>query len=102
MLPALPAGARLPRTPCHSRGVHLPPPPRRAPPRPAQAVSSGLGQQRAVFEGLGGKLAALGAKFPVVNTLMNAIRRRKNRDNLVLAAVVAGCTLFILLYWWRK
>lgn len=44
-----------------------------------QAVSGSLGQQRAVFEGVTGKLGALGAKFPVVNTLMNAIRRRKNR-----------------------
>ena len=32
-----------------------------------------------MFEGVTGKLGALGAKFPVVNTLMNAIRRRKNR-----------------------
>lgn len=68
----------------------------------AQSVSTGLGQQRAVFEGVTGKLGALGAKFPVVNTLMNAIRRRKNRDNLILAAVVAACTLFILIYWWNK
>ncbi|KAL4429846.1 hypothetical protein ABPG77_010963 [Micractinium sp. CCAP 211/92] len=68
----------------------------------AQAVSSGLGQQRAVFEGIGGKMSSLGAKFPVVNTLLNAVRRRKNRDNLILAAVVAACTLFILVYWWNK
>lgn len=32
-----------------------------------------------MFEGVSGKLGALGAKFPVVNTLMNAIRRHKNR-----------------------
>ncbi|EFN59854.1 hypothetical protein CHLNCDRAFT_133637 [Chlorella variabilis] len=68
----------------------------------AQAVSSGLGQQRGMFEGISGKMSSLGNKFPVVNTLMNAIRRRKNRDNLILAAVVAACTLFILVYWWNK
>lgn len=68
----------------------------------AQSVGAGLGQQRTVFEGIGGKMSSLGAKFPVVNTLLNAVRRRKNRDNLILAAVVAACTLFILLYWWHK
>lgn len=68
----------------------------------AQAVSGSLGQQRTVFEGVGGKMQSLGSKFPVVNSLMNAIRRRKNRDNLILAAVVAACTLFILVYWWHK
>ncbi|KAI3429851.1 hypothetical protein D9Q98_010163 [Chlorella vulgaris] len=68
----------------------------------AQAVSGGLGQQRSMFEGISGKMSSLGSKFPVVNTLMNAIRRRKNRDNFILAAVVAACTLFILVYWWNK
>lgn len=49
------------------------------PPAALQSVSGSLGQQRALFEGVGGKLGALGAKFPVVNTLLNAVRRRKNR-----------------------
>lgn len=68
----------------------------------ATAVNSGLGQQRQLLEGIGGKLMSLGAKFPVVNSLMNAIRRRKNRDNVILAAVVAACTLFVLIYWANK
>lgn len=68
----------------------------------AQGVATGLGQQRTVFDGVGGKLAGLGAKFPVVNSLMNAIRRRKNRDNTILAAVVAVCVLLILIYWVNK
>ena len=53
-----------------------------------QAVSGSLGQQRTVFEGVGGKMQSLGSKFPVVNSLMNAIRRRKNR---VGALQLAGC-----------
>ena len=24
------------------------------------------------------------------------------QDNLIIGAVVAACTLFILIYWWRK
>ena len=35
-------------------------------------------------------------------SLMNAIRRRKNRDSLILAAVAAACTLALLLYWANK
>jgi hypothetical protein len=54
-------------------------PPRPPPPPAPQAVGGGLAQQRSVFEGVTGKVAALSNKFPVVNTLMNAIRRRKNR-----------------------
>lgn len=68
----------------------------------AQSVSTSLGQQRSMFEGISGKMSNIGSKFPVVNSLLNAIRRRKNRDNLIIAAVVAACTLFILVYWWNK
>lgn len=59
-------------------------------PCPTQAVSSGLGQQRAVFEGIGSKMSSLGAKFPVVNTLLNAVRRRKNRVRMQLS-----CSCFL-------
>ena len=47
-------------------------------------------------------MGALGAKFPVVNNLVAAIRRRKSKDTLVLSAVVAVCTLFLLAYWSNK
>lgn len=68
----------------------------------AHGVSSSLGQQRELFEGTGNKLAAVGAAFPVVNTLLNAIRRKKNKDNLILGTVIAVCLLFILIYWVNK
>lgn len=68
----------------------------------AQGVATGLGQQRALFTGIGGKLAGVGSRFPVVNSLLNAIRRRKNRDNVILAGVVALCTLLLLIYWVNK
>lgn len=45
----------------------------------AHGVAAGLGQQREVFEGVSGKLGSVGAAFPVVNTLLNAIRRKKNK-----------------------
>ncbi|KFM22829.1 Golgi SNAP receptor complex member 1-2 [Auxenochlorella protothecoides] len=68
----------------------------------AHGVAAGLGQQREVFEGVSGKLGSVGAAFPVVNTLLNAIRRKKNKDNLILGSVVAVCLLFILIYWVNK
>lgn len=68
----------------------------------AQAVAGALHQQRTTFEGIGGKLAAVGGRFPAVNALLNAVRRKKNKDNVILASVVAVCMLLILLYWARK
>jgi Golgi SNAP receptor complex protein 1 len=48
------------------------------------------------------KLSDLGAKFPVVNNLVGAIRRKKSKDTIILSAVVASCTLFLLAYWSRS
>jgi Golgi SNAP receptor complex protein 1 len=68
-----------------------------------QAVSGGLGQQRSMFEGISGKMSSLGSKFPVVNTLMNAIRRRKNRVRDFLDCVhVCVCWAASLCRWVRS
>lgn len=45
----------------------------------AQAVSTNLGEQRRIFENIGSKLVNVSSKFPVVNGVMNAIRRKKNK-----------------------
>ncbi len=68
----------------------------------AQGVAAALASQRQLFDAVDAKVAALGAKFPAVNSLLNAVRRRKNRDALVMGAVVACCVLFLLIYWARK
>ena len=68
----------------------------------AYGVASHLGQQRQLFDALDSKLTSLGAKFPVVNSILNAVRRRKNRENVILASVMAVCVLLILIYWSRK
>ncbi|KDD71519.1 hypothetical protein H632_c4872p1 [Helicosporidium sp. ATCC 50920] len=68
----------------------------------AQGVAGSLSSQRQLFDGISGKVSQVGQRFPVVNTLLNAIRRRKNRDNVILGAVIAACTLFILVYWMSK
>jgi Golgi SNAP receptor complex protein 1 len=45
----------------------------------AQAVSSSLGEQRSIFSNIGNKLVGVSSKFPMVNGVMNAIRRKKNK-----------------------
>ena len=100
-----------------------------------QAVSS-LAAQRSLFTDISAKLGTVDAKFPVVNSLVTAIRRKKSKararrrcaraemsvrlpviaracvsdadatctaqDTIILSAVVAGCTLFLLVYWSSK
>ena len=66
-----------------------------------QAVAS-LAGQRTLFVDMGAKMGAVGAKFPVVNSLVSAIRRKKSKEAFILAAVVASCTLFTLVYWSYK
>lgn len=68
----------------------------------AQGIASNLVQQRQLFDSIDSRVASIGARFPVVNSLLNAIRRRKNRDNMVVAGVMAICLLLILIYWVRK
>jgi Golgi SNAP receptor complex protein 1 len=68
----------------------------------AQASLSTLTGQREMFEGMGAKLNQLGNKYPAINSLMNAIRRKRSKDTIVLSAVIACCTLFLLIYWLSK
>ncbi|GAX82393.1 hypothetical protein CEUSTIGMA_g9821.t1 [Chlamydomonas eustigma] len=64
----------------------------------ASSVSQNLVDQRRLFDSIGDKVLSLGARFPVVNGLLNAIRRKKSKDTIVLACVIAGCVIFTLVY----
>ncbi|KAJ6809743.1 Golgi SNAP receptor complex member 1-2 isoform X1 [Iris pallida] len=68
----------------------------------AQATRSVLGTQRALFGAVQGKVKQLGEKFPIIRGLLGAIRRKRSRDTLILAAVIAACTLFLIIYWLSK
>ena len=68
----------------------------------AQGVAAALSGQRQLFDTIDSKVASIGAKFPVVNTLLNAIRRKKNRDNVIVASVLALCVFLMLIYWVNK
>ena len=68
----------------------------------AQAVASNLSSQKRLFGNMGTKLATVGAQFPVVNSLLTSIRRRKSKDTIVLTSVIFVCTILLLFYWARK
>jgi len=68
----------------------------------AQASLSTLTGQREMFEGMGAKLDQLGNKYPIINNLMSAIRRKRSKDTIVLSGVIACCTVFLIIYWFSK
>ena len=65
-------------------------------------VATSLRDQGGLFDNIGNKLASAGAKFPVINGLMNMIRRRKSRDTIVITSVFVICSLFLFWYVFRK
>eukprot|EP00252_Welwitschia_mirabilis_P012354 TRINITY_DN2737_c0_g4_i1.p1 TRINITY_DN2737_c0_g4~~TRINITY_DN2737_c0_g4_i1.p1 ORF type:complete len:241 (-),score=50.30 TRINITY_DN2737_c0_g4_i1:75-797(-) len=68
----------------------------------AQATKGVLASQRTIFSEIQGKVRQLGDRFPVVRGLLGAIHRKRSKDTIILSAVIAGCTLFLLVYWISK
>ena len=50
------------------------------------------------------EFAASEISFPFILLLIlsGSIRRKKSRDTLILSAVIAACTLFLIIYWLSK
>ncbi|CAH9096517.1 unnamed protein product [Cuscuta europaea] len=68
----------------------------------AQTTRATLGSQRTLFGAVQGKVKQLGDAFPQIRWLIASIRRKKSRDTLILSAVIAACTLFLIIYWLSK
>lgn len=68
----------------------------------AQATGSVLGGQRALIGDVEGKVEQLGGKNFTIRGILGAIRRKRSRDTLILSAVIAACTLFLIIYWLVK
>ncbi|XP_068649854.1 Golgi SNAP receptor complex member 1-2-like [Aristolochia californica] len=68
----------------------------------AQTTRVVLGSQRTLFGDVQGKVKQLSDKFPIIRGVLGAIRRKRSRDTLILSAVIAACTLFLILYWISK
>jgi hypothetical protein len=45
----------------------------------AQSVAGGLGEQRRLFDRIGTRLEDVGTRFPLVNSLLGAIRRKRSK-----------------------
>ncbi|KAL6124430.1 hypothetical protein ACLB2K_076942 [Fragaria x ananassa] len=68
----------------------------------AQTTRAVLGSQKAMFGDVQGKVKNLSDKFPVIRGLLGSIKRRRSRDTIILSAVIAACTLFLIIYWLSK
>lgn len=68
----------------------------------AQATAAALVSQRGIFANVANNLSNIGSRFPVVNNMLTAIKRKKSKDTIILSVVVALCTGFTLIYWLSK
>ncbi|XP_062173415.1 Golgi SNAP receptor complex member 1-2 [Alnus glutinosa] len=68
----------------------------------AQTTRQVLGSQRAFFGDVQGKVKHLSDRFPIIRGVLGSIKRRRSRDTLILSAVIAACTLFLIIYWLSK
>lgn len=68
----------------------------------AQSTRGALSTQRSMFMEIQGKAKHLSDRFPVIRSVLGAIRRKRSRDTIILSAVIGACTLFLLIYWLSK
>eukprot|EP00249_Psilotum_nudum_P013252 c24240_g1_i1 orf=628-1338(-) len=68
----------------------------------AQLTKGVLATQRTMFVEIQIKLKQLSDQFPVIRNVLGAIKRKRSKDTLILSAVIAGCTLFLIVYWISK
>ncbi|XP_031551090.1 Golgi SNAP receptor complex member 1-like isoform X2 [Actinia tenebrosa] len=67
----------------------------------ALATKENLQSQRGVLYGVTGRLSNVTQRFPALNNLMQKINLRKRRDSIILACVIAVCTILLLMYAFR-
>lgn len=68
----------------------------------APLIGGSLRGARPLLDNIGNKMMSVGTKFPVVNGLLNAIRRKKAQETIVITTVVVVCTILLLTYLVRK
>ncbi|CAK9205674.1 unnamed protein product [Sphagnum jensenii] len=68
----------------------------------AQATKGALAAQHSAFMEIQGKLKQLGDRFPVIRSLLGAIKRKRSKDTLILAGVITVCSFLIIIYWVSK
>ncbi|CAK9865153.1 unnamed protein product [Sphagnum jensenii] len=68
----------------------------------AQATKGALAAQHSAFMEIQGKLKQLGDRFPVIRSLLGAIKRKRSKDTSILAGVITVCSFLIIIYWVSK
>lgn len=68
----------------------------------AYSTNDSLLSQRNVFEGTEEKTRQIDGAFPRLNQVIKSIGDHKRRDTIVLSLVIAGCFMFLFLYWSYK
>lgn len=66
--------------------------------RQALETKNSLDSQRSRFTNSRSKMNTLSNSFAGINSIVAQIRRKKLRNNTILALVIAGCVCFTL--WW--
>ncbi len=61
----------------------------------ATAVAGRVGEQSRIFENIGNKVLAVGAKFPAINGIINAVRRKKSKVRLAMIQLHSLCQCLI-------
>jgi Golgi SNAP receptor complex protein 1 len=64
----------------------------------ASDIRSELRNQGMALRGVGSKVLTMAGKIPGLNSLIDNIRRRRGRDDMVVSGAIAACILFTLWY----
>ncbi|CAM9333381.1 unnamed protein product [Scytosiphon promiscuus] len=62
----------------------------------AAEARESLRHQRATLGAASSTLSSMQNRFPAINRVVEAIQKKKAKDRLIIAAVIAGCILFSL------
>uniref|UniRef100_A0A915C3L1 Golgi SNAP receptor complex member 1 n=2 Tax=Parascaris univalens TaxID=6257 RepID=A0A915C3L1_PARUN len=58
--------------------------------------------QRMTLRGISKKVTSLAKKYPIVNSVVQKIQKKKRKDTVIFAVVVSTCLILILLYLLRS
>lgn len=67
----------------------------------AAAVKENLSSQRGTFSNISQRLASLRTRFPLIDSLMTSIYRRKMRDVVIVGLVICVCLIIVFFLMWK-
>ncbi|XP_033747372.1 Golgi SNAP receptor complex member 1-like [Pecten maximus] len=64
----------------------------------AMMTKDNMESQKKMLSSISQKMNSVANRFPLINTLMQKVNLRKRRDTIIIASVIATCTIILLLY----